>query len=113
MSAHSILSCVLPIIFGIDIPPCHYAKLFNIVSLDLPLPLFPSNLPVDTTYSSPLQLITRPKNVDCLLLMQVTNSLFNFTFLKTSLFHFLSVHHILCASRMFIDKQILMLNLAC
>ncbi|BFZ24919.1 hypothetical protein BsWGS_27958 [Bradybaena similaris] len=40
MSAHSLLSRAQPIISETDIPPCHEAKLFNTVSLGLPLPLY-------------------------------------------------------------------------
>ncbi|BFZ18614.1 hypothetical protein BsWGS_21653 [Bradybaena similaris] len=58
MPAHSLLSRVQPIISEIDIPPCHEAKLPNIISLGLFLPHFPSNLPVDTAYSSSPLLIT-------------------------------------------------------
>ncbi|BFZ08993.1 hypothetical protein BsWGS_12032 [Bradybaena similaris] len=95
MSAHSLLSHVQLIISEIDIPTCHEAKLFNIVSLGLPLPLFLSNLSIDITCSRPPLLITWPKNADCFLLMWVTNSLCELISLKTSSFHFLSVHGIL------------------
>lgn len=39
MSVHSSLSCVLPIIFNIDIPAVHNTKLSSIVSLGLPFSL--------------------------------------------------------------------------
>lgn len=40
LSAHSPLSCVLPIISGSGVPPCQDAKLASMTSLHLILPLF-------------------------------------------------------------------------
>ncbi|BFZ22075.1 hypothetical protein BsWGS_25114 [Bradybaena similaris] len=51
ISIHIPLSRIQPIISDTDIPLCHEAKLFSIVSsLGLPLSLFPSNLPVHMAF---------------------------------------------------------------
>ncbi|BFZ08305.1 hypothetical protein BsWGS_11344 [Bradybaena similaris] len=58
MPANSLLFCVQPIISEFDIPPCHEVKLPNIVSLGLPLPLFPIQFSSGQAYSRPPLLIT-------------------------------------------------------
>lgn len=47
MTVHNLLSRVQLIISETNIPRCHEATVFSIVSLGLHLPLFPFNLPVD------------------------------------------------------------------
>lgn len=61
MSVHSLQFHVQPIISSKVILLYHNTKLFSITSLDLPLPIFPSKLPVSATYSDFLFLITCPK----------------------------------------------------
>lgn len=48
---------------------------FSILSLGLPMPLFPFNLSIVMSSSSSLILMTCQNNVDCLFLIRVTNYL--------------------------------------
>lgn len=68
----SLFSHALPMISDADNHLGHDAKLCSIISLCLPLP---TNNPIVTTHSSFLLLMTYSKNVQCLFLMNATNSL--------------------------------------
>lgn len=66
----SIIMFVLPITSDTDVPPCHVAKLYIIISFGLPLPILPL-----FWYSGFFHLIMYPQNVDRHFLMRVTHSL--------------------------------------
>lgn len=111
MSVHNSLFCVQPILSNTYILSSQNHKLFNTVSLRLPLPLFPSNIPINLRYSSFPLLISWQKNAHCFLLtwgvwIRLSQDIPNTCLIRPRYSHHSSVKQHLCILKLIYNLYI-------